>query len=155
TLSTFIDSSVLNSIAGQGGLAANFAPAGLRFGPDGNLYVALNGGQGATRGGGVIRFNLSGGAYAGTFAVVASGLVQPTEMTFGVGNDINSLYVSQSGAYDNNPLDGYDPSVYANSPHNVIKVARADSATPTQSVFIATSGQLNYPSGLTWGMDGK
>src|SRR5262249_15338475 len=83
TLSTFIDSSVLNSIAGQNGLAANFAPAGLRFGPDGNLYVALNGGQSATDGGGVIRFDMSGGAYAGTFAVVASGLVQPTELTFG------------------------------------------------------------------------
>src|SRR5262249_1718756 len=26
---------------------------------------------------------------------------------------------------------------------------------PSPSVFVATSGQLNYPSGLTWGADGK
>src|SRR5262249_36779578 len=60
TLSTFISASVLDapSILGPTGNSV-FAPAGLRFGPDGNLYVSLNGGQNSSGGGEVIRFGIT------------------------------------------------------------------------------------------------
>ena len=142
TLSTFINSSVLNAAATANGDSA-FAPAGLRFGPDGNLYVSLNGGQSATSGGAVVRFNIgtTNGvlAYGGSYSTIATGLIQPTEMTFGVAaNDLDSLYVSDSGA------------------GSVVKITHAVAAAPTSSTFIAAgSGTLNYPSGLTWGSGGK
>jgi hypothetical protein len=144
TLSTFIPSSVLTPIAvAANGPGSVFAPAGLAFGPDHDLYVSLNGGQSATGGGEVIRFNMtaSGGSlvYGGTFTTVATGLVQPTEMTFGVGSDSASLYVSNSVA------------------DTVVKIANATGASPTSSVFITgnSTNNLNYPSGLTWGPDGN
>ena len=143
TLSTFISSTVLQPIANgiQSGL--NFAPSGLRFGPEGNLYVSLNGGQQSNTGA-VVCFNITstGGvlSYTGTDAIVDStGLVQPTGMTFGTTGDTTSLYVSSSGA------------------DTVVKIATA-TTTPTPSTFITggpSTGNLNYPSSLVWGSDGK
>src|SRR4029077_7952194 len=73
-----------------------------------------------------------------TWTAVATGLVQPTAITFGAAGDATSLYVSNSAV------------------DNVVKVASASSATPSTTVFIASaSGGLNYPAGLTWGPDGK
>jgi hypothetical protein len=140
TLSTFIDSTVMQPIASSYG-DSNFAPAGLAFGPDNELYVSLNAGHTATSGGAVVRFNISAThghlIYAGSYAGVASGLVQPTEMTFGVGTGADNLLVSNS-------VDD-----------EVIQIADATGASPTSSVFIApSSGGMNYPSGLTWGPDG-
>src|SRR5262249_35293340 len=134
--------SVLEPIATAAG-DTTFAPAGLRFGPDSNLYVSLNGGQSATGGGEVIKFNILssalGLAYAGTFSTVATGLIQPSGLTFGVaGGDTGNLYVSNSGFQD------------------VIKVTGATTATPTSSIFVAPgTGGPNFPAGLTWGPDGK
>src|SRR5262249_22681388 len=75
-LEPFITSAVLGPIASANG-DARFAPAGLRFGPDGDLYVSLNAGQTATSGGAVIRFDVTsvGGklTYNNSFATVATG----------------------------------------------------------------------------------
>jgi hypothetical protein len=141
TLSTFIDSSVLGPVATANG-DTQFAPAGLSFGPDGNLYVSLNGGQASTSGGAVVRFGItsSGGtlSYSGTSTTIATGLVQPTEMTFGGGAATgNTLYVSNSGG-----------GLVAGS---VVAISHADGAAPTSKTFIASgSGSLNYPAGLAW-----
>src|SRR5262249_7690396 len=85
----FISSDELQTIAKNlNGPQAQFAPSGLQFGPDGNLYVSLNGGQSSISGGAVIRFPITstGGTLSytpGSSAVVATGLIQPTGLTFG------------------------------------------------------------------------
>jgi sugar lactone lactonase YvrE len=142
TLSTFIPSSVLTPIAqGQGDSA--FAPAGLTFDGSGNLYVTLNGGQTAFSGGAVVRFATTytdqGLVYANSFSVIATGLIQPSGLTFGTAaGDTDSLYVSNSalGA--------------------VMVISGASTNNPTTSVFIGPgSGGLNFPAGLTFGPDGE
>ena len=148
TLSTFISSTDLQPIATANG-DSQFAPAGLQFGPDGNLYVCLFGGQSSTSGGAVIRFNITsgnGGALSyksGNDTTVATGLIQPSGLAFGIAaGDTNNLYIANSAADD------------------VVKVANATSASPTSSTLIApgsgglSSSELNYPSALTWGPDG-
>src|SRR5262249_34518612 len=121
----------------------SFSPAGLRFGPDGNLYVALNGGSSATSGGAVIRFDINntGGtlSYAGTATPIATGLVQPTQMTFRTSpSDKKSLYVSTPAA------------------GSVVKIDDVTAASPSSSTFIAAgTGNIGYPAGITFGPDGK
>jgi hypothetical protein len=145
TLTTFLPSSVLQPLATPTG-NANFAPAGLRFGPDGDLYVDLYGGQTSTGGGEVIRFGITSSngtlSYSGTNAVVASGLLQPTGLTFGTAvGDTDTLYATSLGG--------------ASSVGMVSKITHATSS-PTTTTFIQPgTGGLNFASNLIWGPDGK
>jgi sugar lactone lactonase YvrE len=142
SLSTFIPASVLGPIATAQGDSV-FAPAGLRFDAAGNLYVSLNAGQSATSGGAVVRFSTTSSAgalaYGGTATTIATGFIQPAGLTFGTASgDTGNLYVSNSGAQD------------------VVKITGAATATPTSSTFIASGSHgLDFPSGLTFGPDGK
>src|SRR5262249_37727336 len=114
TLSTFIPTSVLEPIAATIG-NTQFVPAGITFGPDGNLYVALNGGYNgnpdvganAATPGAIVRFDIANNngvlTYAGTYDVIATSvnggpLLEPTGIAFGVRPaDRMNLYVANSG----------------------------------------------------------
>ncbi len=141
--STFIPASVLQPIAAANS-DTNFNPADLVFGPDGNLYVALNVGYTSTSGGAVIRFNITSGvgglAYTGSYATVASGLIQPSGLAFGTNaGDTNNLYVGDSGD------------------DQVLKISNATSASPSSSQFIngtTLASPMSFPTGLNWGPDG-
>ncbi len=91
----------------------------------------------------MVRFNItnSGGqlAYAGTYADIATDFTQPTELTFGINSgDQDNLYVSDRGT------------------DTVVKITgRQRAVAQQQHVRRRGSGGLNYPSGLTWGSDGK
>ena len=142
TLSTFISSAVLQQVAAANG-QANFAPAGLSFGSDGNLYVVMNGGRGVAGNDGVVRFDIDSTAngllYGNQATVVGSGPLfsEPTMLTFGTGADASSLYVG-SGATG-----------------TVVKITDATGSSPSAAGFIAAgAGGLEYPSGLAWGPNG-
>ena len=106
-------------------LASGYVPAGLRFGPSGDLFVSHNGGQAAPPGSGSVdRYNSISGAFLGT---AVPNLSQPTGLLFNGA----SLYISNFAA------------------GNVIRFTGG-----TASVF-ASGGGLAGPSGLTFGSDGK
>ncbi len=133
-VSTFISASQLETVAGMGNY---YAPTGIRFGDDGKVYLARNGGlTAAPDSGAVDRFSA-----AGVFeSTIATGLDQPTGLTV----NGNSLYVSN--------LRGAAGGAFG----DVDRITNYTSGMPVTSTFIAgMSGGLENPTGTTFGPDGK
>src|SRR5262245_12692620 len=106
-------------------LVSGYVPAGLRFGPTGDLFVARNGGQMAPPGSGSVdRYNGVTGAFIGT---AVSNLSQPSGLVF----NGNNLFISNFAA------------------GNVMKF---DGALTT---LFASGGGLAAPTGMTFGPDGQ
>ncbi|HEX3148632.1 MAG TPA: cadherin-like domain-containing protein [Gemmataceae bacterium] len=151
TMSTFIDSNVLTPIAQSLGNSV-FAPAGLTFGPDGDLYVSLNAGQSQTGPSAVVHFGVSsaGGVqfFDGGVTLLAYNLIQTTGLIFGnTPADANTLYVSNYGVDGSfNPIGG--------------QVSKIDNATTAPNGMFATTfvpamgSGINFASGLAWGPNG-
>jgi sugar lactone lactonase YvrE len=109
-------------------LASGYVPAGLRFGPDGNLYVSRNGGQGSLPGTGTVdAYDGATGAFIGS---VVTNLTQPSGLVF---DSNGNLYISSFG-------DG--------------TVVRFD-GTSAKIFVTAGSGRLVAPAGLQLGPDGN
>jgi hypothetical protein len=105
-------------------LTGGYVPAGLRFGPNGDLFLSRNGGQMAPPGSGSVdRYNGTTGAFIST---VVPNLHQPTGVIFR-GND---LFVANFGAGNIVRFDGTSSSVFA------------------------SGGGLAAPTGLVFGPDG-
>ncbi|WP_020474269.1 cadherin-like domain-containing protein [Zavarzinella formosa] len=148
TLSTFIDKNTLNAIAAAFGTPDNpsphFSPAGLLFGPDGDLYVSLNAGQSSSAGR-IVRFDMNYNGqvpqYAGTSTTFGDGLVQPSRLLFGTAQgDTDTLYVA--------------------GVTGVSKIEDVSAATSSTAAapfifanFIDPTGP-EYASGLAWAPDG-
>jgi DNA-binding beta-propeller fold protein YncE len=106
-------------------LVSGYVPAGLRFGPSGDLFVARNGGQSAPPGSGTVdRYNGVTGAFIGT---AVSNLSQPTGLEF---NGTN-LFIANFAAGNVMKFDG------------------------AMATLFASGGGLAAPSGLVFGPDGN
>ena len=137
---TFISAGQLSAVPLTNGGDTEFSPAGLQFGPDGDLYVSQNGGFGGGSPDAVVRFDVTntGGvlSYGGTFATVAGGLNLPNGLTFGTAaGDETTLYVVTAAG--------------------VVRVATATTTPGLPTTLVAAgTGGLEYAAGLAFGPDG-
>ena len=168
-VSTFLDASELDQVAGipSGG---HFFPAGLAFGPDGDLYVAQNGGQ-ASSTGEVVRFDVTDTAGVlsvdptpADAVVVGSGFVQPTGLAFGVNvGDTNDLYVANSLANletGNGEVDKINNATGTSRTTSTFVAGLAGVGTPQvvpgqSGPVTQTYSGLLCPAGLAFGPDGE
>ncbi len=83
--------------------------------------------------------------YSGNFSVIATGLEEPTGITFGTSpSSLNTLYVCNSGGGN----QGF--------PGDIVAIANATGANPTASTFVAARTEgLSYPSALFFGPSGN
>jgi DNA-binding beta-propeller fold protein YncE len=166
TTTTFINSTTLSAIS------PSYSPAGLAFGPDGNLYVARNEGNFAFPGTGAIDRFASDGTFLGT---LATGLSQPSNLKFHNGE----LYVSQRIGFNANgygSVDKFSNFTGTNqTPVNVISTNNALLENPTgiafdslNRIYIADVGgssngtgcairryDMSVPGGLPAGVSGN
>jgi sugar lactone lactonase YvrE len=112
--------------AGSGGLSS---PGGITLGPDGNVYVASNGGT-------VLRYNGTTGQYINTFVAQRSG--------------------GLSGFTGNCLAFGPDGNLYASSANtNQVLEYNGTTGAFIKAFVAAGSGGLTDPRGLTFGPDGN
>jgi DNA-binding beta-propeller fold protein YncE len=113
--------------AGSGGVTT---PLGITLGPDGNLYVAGNGGA-------VLRFNGTTGQFINTFVTQGSGGLAfngfGAELAFGPDGN---LYVASSAT-------------------NQVLEYNGSTGAFVKAFVTAGSGGLNTPMGITFGPDGN
>jgi sugar lactone lactonase YvrE len=112
---------------GSGGLSS---PVGITVGPDGNAYVAANGGA-------VLRYNGTSGQYINTFVALSSGGLgySGTQAGLAFGPDGN-LYVTSAST-------------------NQVLEYNGSSGAFSRVYVSAGSGGLTFPRGLTFGPDGN
>lgn len=125
--STFISSATLQAIS------PTYSPAGIRFGPDGNVYLCRNEGNFASPGTGAIdRFSPTG-TPMGTLAV---GLSQPTNIEF----HNNELYFSQRIGFN---VNGYG---------TIDKITAYTSPVPVSAVNVVSTNNagLENPTGMAF-----
>jgi streptogramin lyase len=112
--------------AGSGGLSS---PLGITLGPDGNLYVAGNGGA-------VLRYNSTTGAYLNTFVAPGSG---------------GLAYTNYDGL-----AFGPDGNLYvASGLTNQVLEYKGGTGAFLRAFVAAGSGGLNTPTGVMFGPDGN
>src|SRR5262249_17037535 len=110
----------------SGGLSM---PFGITLGPDGNLYIAGNGGA-------VLRYNGTTGAYISTFVSQGSGGLSSSAL-FGLAFEPDgNLYVASGNT-------------------NQVLEYNGSTGAFLQAFVAAGSGGLNTPSGVTFGPDGN
>lgn len=168
-----------------GAFASNFAsrnltvPAGLKFGPDGNLYVTSIVFPDSAMGGQVLRYHGANGNFMDVFIPPASGgLAHPVDLLFGENGFVYVAdlrlgvlrYRTSNGAF----VDAFIPAgrgglnsltAMAWGPDGHFYLCNRDSNTILRyhkdtgvylGVFVGSgSGGLSHPTGLAFGRDGN
>jgi hypothetical protein len=131
-VTTFISAAQLSTVTG----GSAYGPAGLKFGPDGKLYVCRSIGQTANPFTGALdRFSASGSFET----TIASGLSQPTSIYMN-GNDM--LVSNLIGAN-------------ANGFGDIVRIRNFTTTPSLPETFISTgSGNLENPTGMAAGPNG-